>query len=223
MFALKRNQVIITALVVMIAVAGYLNYTDARRMHDPVGLLLDDRGEITSVFGADGEVITSVFGGDLNYPIEITHNPYIAFTEGLSVLPAGSEIQSEPGEAVFVSTSVNLPFFVQAKLEREQSRAKQREILLEMINNNNIDQAQRAESADAMLEIQSRIEKETASEAMIEARGFREAYVRIGNDYVDVVVGKEALTDAEIAQIEDIVRRKTGMDTTQIRISTLRR
>ncbi|MCL2873880.1 MAG: SpoIIIAH-like family protein [Defluviitaleaceae bacterium] len=222
MFALRRNQVIITALVVMIAVAGYLNYTDARRMDDPVGIMLDDRSDITT-FMTDGETITSVFGGDLENSLEITHNPYIAVSDGIAVLPTSSEVMSEPGEAVFVSTSVNLPFFVEAKLEREQARSKQRDILLEMINNDNIEQAQRAESANAMLEIQSRIEKETASEAMIEAKGFREAYVRIGPDTVDVVVGKEALTDADVAQIEDIVRRKTGMDTSQIRISTLRR
>jgi len=38
-----------------------------------------------------------------------------------------------------------------------------------------------------------------------------------------VVVNKEALTDAEIAQIEDIVKRKTGMAADQIRISTLKK
>jgi stage III sporulation protein AH len=220
MFALRRNQVIITALVVMIAVAGYLNYTDARRLTDHEGIVLDDRGYISALIAGDSETITSVFGGDSIENAE--HNPYIAFSDGLAVLPSSSEVQSEPGEAVFVSTSVNLPFFVQAKLEREQARSRQRDILLEMINNNNIEQAQRAESANAMLDIQSRIEKETAAEAMIEAKGFREAYVRIGDDSVDVVIGKEALTDAEIAQIEDIVKRKTGLESTQIRISTIR-
>jgi len=218
MFALRRNQVIITALVVMIAVAGYLNYTDARRMDEHAGVMLDDRNDVTT-FMQDG--VTSVFGGDIENALEITHNPYIAVSDGVAALP--NEMMNEPGEAVFVSASVNLPFFVEARLEREQARAKQRDILLEMINNDNIDQAQRAESANAMLEIQSRIEKETASEAMIEAKGFREAYVRIGPDSVDVIVGKEALTDTDVAQIEDIVRRKTGMETSQIRISTLRR
>jgi stage III sporulation protein AH len=40
---------------------------------------------------------------------------------------------------------------------------------------------------------------------------------------VDVVVNKEALTDAEIAQIEDIIKRKTGMAENQIHISPMRR
>jgi stage III sporulation protein AH len=74
-----------------------------------------------------------------------------------------------------------------------------------------------------MMELQQRIEKETAAEAMIESKGFREAYVRMDDDTVDVVVDKDKLTDAEVAQIEDIVKRKTGMETSKIRISTLQK
>ena len=58
---------------------------------------------------------------------------------------------------------------------------------------------------------------------IIESKGFKEAYVRMDDDTVDVVVDKDSLTDAEVAQIEDIVKRKTGMDTSQIRINTLNR
>ena len=71
-----------------------------------------------------------------------------------------------------------------------------------------------------MLELQERIEKETAAEAMIEAKGFSQAYVRMDDDTVDVVVEKDTLTDAEVAQIQDIVKRKTGYTAEQIRIST---
>ena len=48
-------------------------------------------------------------------------------------------------------------------------------------------------------------------------------YIRIDDETVDVVVDKEMLSDAEIAQIEDIVKRKTGFKANQIRISTLKK
>ena len=57
--------------------------------------------------------------------------------------------------------------------------------------------------ADNLLEIQQRIEKETAAEAMIESKGFSEVYVRIDDNTVDVVVNKSELTDSELAQIMD--------------------
>jgi len=125
--------------------------------------------------------------------------------------------------ATFVNASVDdSTFFVQARLEREQSRSRQREVLLELINNENIDQEVRAESADAMLTIQRRIEMESAAEALIESRGFNEVFVRIGDNSVDVVVNKETLTDPELAQIEDIIVRKTGVESSEIRISPMR-
>ena len=74
-----------------------------------------------------------------------------------------------------------------------------------------------------MLQIQQRIEKETAAESMIEAKGFKEVYVRIDDDTVDVVVDKAELTDAEVAQIEDIVKRKTGVSADKIRITPLKK
>ncbi len=96
-------------------------------------------------------------------------------------------------------------------------------MLTEMMNNESVDEQQKAACADNMLELQKRIEKETAAEAMIESKGFKEAYVRIDDETVDVVVDKEELTDAEVAQIEDIVKRKTGFEADKIRISPLKK
>ncbi len=225
MFALKRNQVIITALVIMIAVAGYLNYTDTGKDEQDNAIILDDGGVVTS-FGdnTDSLVSQESYEGEIGEALTMDDNPMI-FTEDsdIAALPSGDMQKTEPGEAVFVSKTVDLTYFVEAKMQREQARAKQKDILLEMINNSSIEESKRAECAEAMLEIQKRIEKETATEAMIETKGFKEVYVRIDDNTVDIVVDKEVLTDAEIAQIEDIVKRKTGIDAKNIRISPMKR
>ena len=92
-----------------------------------------------------------------------------------------------------------------------------------MLNNEKLDTEKKNEVTTAMLQIQQRIEKETAAESMIEAKGFKEVYVRIDDDTVDVVVDKAELTDAEVAQIEDIVKRKTGVSADKIRITPLKK
>jgi stage III sporulation protein AH len=112
---------------------------------------------------------------------------------------------------------------MQNRLAREQTRSSERSILNDLINNANIADEQRAQAADAMLEMQRRIEREAAAEALIESKGFSEAYVRISDSSVDVIVSKEALTEAELAQIVDIIKRKTGMNETQIHVSPMRR
>ena len=220
---LRRNQVIITALVVMIGVAGYLNFQDSRQAEQASHITLSEHGEISALVpnGTDNDLFSEVF--EIGEALTMDDNGNIIQVDTIGRTNLIAEGVSDATEPVFVNTTLSSSFFVQAKLEREQSRSRQKEILMTLINDSNIEADQRAASADAMLEIQSRIEKETAAEAMIEARGFREVYVRMGDDYVDVVVDKDTLTEAEIAQIEDIIRRKTGVNTDQIRISPMRR
>ena len=85
----------------------------------------------------------------------------------LDPLTAQAENETDnTGEAVFVNADATQSdtYFVQAKLDREQSRAKQKDMLTEMINSSEINNEQKQEFADGILEIQQRIEKETASE-----------------------------------------------------------
>ena len=215
MFVLKRNQIIITALVVMIAVAGYLNYVDSRGAGG-TGLIHNEQGEIAALIPDEEFFFVDIDFADIDF-LEVTdsHNPIIAVNAAVP--------ETEPGEAVFVTTTSESSFFIQARLNREQSRSAEKEILTGLINNDNVEAEQRARAADNMIDIQRRIERESAAESMIEAKGFSEVYVRIGENTVDIVVNKEVLTDAEVAIIEDIIKRKTGMQTNQIHISPMRR
>ena len=209
MFAVKRNQVVVTALAVMIAAAGYLNFTESRSSGDITDVDLNDPTSYEALLNDDGSIATIADDAD---------------TDGLEIalgIDDTAEVYDDTGAAVYVSAQADT-YFVQAKLEREQARASQKDMLTEMINNTNVDETKKQECADNLLQIQQRIEKETAAEAMIESKGFSEAYVRIDDDTVDVVVNKSELTDTELAQIMDIVTRKTGMSESQVRISPLK-
>ncbi len=203
----RKNQVVLGLLVAMVGMAGYLNY-------------IDNNGEVASIdayesilLTDEGDVITTL-GDGLLAPV------YTNDSENLISLDTDA-LQPE-GEALFVSSNTQDPFFLQAKLEREQARAKEKDFLVEIINNTHVAEAEKKEAAGRMLNIQERIEKETATESMIEAKGFKDVYVRIDDETVDVIVSKETLTESELAQIEDIVKRKTGFEASNIRISTFK-
>ncbi len=209
MFVIKRNQVVVTALAVMIAAAGYLNFKESRFSEGKqTALQLTEEGDVAAL-------------------VDYSALPDDVSAADLTLDPITAEVAETTGDgaAVYVSAGAGAltdsGYFAEAKLDREQSRAKQKDILTEMLNNENISQEQKDKCSDNMMHLQERIEKETAAEAMIESKGFKEAYVRMDDDTVDVVVDKETLTDAEVAQIEDIVKRKTGYDASKIRISTL--
>ena len=206
MFTVKRNQVVVTALAVMIAAAGYLNFQETKSAEGTkTAMELTEEGDMAALMEDDYAAL-----------------PDDMPTEEGALDPLTAEASTTTA-AVFASADTSddaSRYFAEAKLDREQSRAKQKEILTEMLNNSNVSESQKNVCSDSMLELQERIEKETAAEAMIEAKGFSQAYVRMDDDTVDVVVDKDTLTDAEVAQIQDIVKRKTGYTAEQIRIST---
>lgn len=231
MFVFKRNQIIATALVAMIAIAGYLNYTDSSRMKD-AEIVYDEEIDVSSTIPDDAMILeTMETTEDSSEGIigeALTNDPELLALEdpeeaSLEVADGEEVVDSEdPGAAVFVNSSTDTPYFAQAKLDREQARAQEKEILTQLLNNKDLEKDKKSKAAEEMLNLQKRIEKESATEAMIEAKGFKEVYVRINDNGVDVVVNKEKLTEQELAQIEKIVRSATGFEVDKIQIIPLK-
>ncbi|NLM14151.1 MAG: SpoIIIAH-like family protein [Epulopiscium sp.] len=230
MFVFKRNQIIVTALVAMIAIAGYLNYTDSSRMKD-AEIVYDEELDISSTIPDDAMIMETMETTDSSEGIigeALTNDPELLALEdseeaGLEVAEGEEVVDNEdPGAAVFVNSTTDTPYFAQAKLDREQARAQEKEILTQLLNNKDLEKDKKSKAAEEMLNLQKRIEKESATEAMIEAKGFKEVYVRINDNGVDVVVNKEKLTEQELAQIEKIVRSATGFDVDKIQIIPLK-
>lgn len=228
MFAVRKNQIVVTTLVVMIAVAGYLNFSQTQEVQSTAATesAATTEGTAQKDDGTSYEALIDD-SADITVLADDVEKGETAKATALDPLTAEANYTSpddDTGAAIFVNaTEDTSTYFVQAKLDREQARAKEKDILTEMINNEKLDSNQKADFAAGMLELQQRIEKETAAETMIKAKGFNEAYVRIDDDTVDVVVSSESLSDAQLAQIEDIVKRKTGVSADKIRISTLKK
>lgn len=113
------------------------------------------------------------------------------------------------GEAVLASTGAGDSLLASARLNREQVRAKSKETLLEVINNINISEEQKQDAVTVMTSMAQLAEQEAAAELLLGAKGFENCVVSITDGSVDVVVNETQLSDAQRAQIEDIVKRKT--------------
>ena len=230
----KKNQVMITALALMIAVAGYLNFAGNRITQEEIVTTGSDTVETAKVTGEDSQyediqsMDSELVLEEDNY-LEQSMDDVLA--EDITVneegadLEAGSDSVEEitgdvPGEAVFTSVA-GMDSLSGAKLLKEQTRAKSKETFLEIINNTNIAEAQKQEAIDGMIALTDVAEKETAAEILLEAKGFEDVVVSITDDMVDVVVNTTEPTEAQRAQIEDIIVRKTGMNPEAIVISTL--
>ncbi len=118
-------------------------------------------------------------------------------------------------------TTPNLSTLSDAKLLREQTRKNYEEILLEIINNENVSEQQKQDAANNMITIADIVEKETSSEILLIDNGFSDALVYITNGAVEVIVNATELSEAQRAQIEDIIFRKADISPETIIIKTL--
>ena len=125
---------------------------------------------------------------------------------------------STPGEAVLTAAS---DFAAQAKLSREQIRSQNKADLQAIINNQELGDDQKQDAVRSMVTMTDLTEKEAAAELLLEAKGFDNVIVNLTGETADVVVPQEDLGDAKRAQIEDIVKRKTGIAPENIVITPL--
>ena len=199
---LKKNQVIITSLAVLIAVAGYLNFAD-------VDLGLKDKKAST-----EGSSILD----EVDY--DLTDETALLDENGTesSLSDAPDQTTSTPGEAVLTAAS---DFAASAKLSREQIRSQNKADLQAIINNQDLGDEQKQDAVRTMVSMADISEKEAAAELLLEAKGFENVIVNLTGETADVVAPKADLTDAKRAQIEDIVKRKTGIAPENIVITPL--
>ena len=237
----KRNQVMITALAIMIAVAGYLNFAGTK-----VGE--EELADVGASAGQESDMEALLELSDEDGKEDIAHNA-ACFKKQMDFLNENMQTISDqdvaaltddaadsaeealdaevqegeiPGEAVYTNSG-SVSSLSGARLLKEQTRAKNKETLLEIINNANIAENQKQEAVDEMIALTDLTERETAAEILLETRGYADAVVTITDESADVVVGMSVLSDAQCAQIEDIVARKTGIAAQNIVINPLSR
>ncbi len=205
----KKNQMIITALAAMIAVAGYLNYSGTR---------LDE-----SLLNANSTAVEDV--EDASLAEDISAEDLYAETgedeyADIESLDGDVDLAEENvGEAVLASSTMGVGLVSEAKVTREQTRSRNKEMLMELINSTNITDDQKQSAIDEMVQMTDVAEKELAAETLLVAQGFDEVVVSINDSCADVVVSSTQVSDSQRAQIEDIVKRKTGIEAANITIT----
>lgn len=239
---MKRNQVVITALAVMLAVAGYLTYAGkqdiSRLSGEQIAVNTPDTYD-TYVAGTlerqetDSNAEHSTASSQQQGESAVKTQDSEAASQGSAVSSAEGELSAvqdmdsmdydinDPGEAVLTNGMTVNDYLASARLTREQIRGKNREDLLKIIDDEMADSIDRQAAVNKMVELADNSDKECAAETLLSAKGFDNSIVSITEGKVDVVICKNELSDAELAQIEDIVKRKTDVSAAEIVISLM--
>ncbi|RHP85785.1 SpoIIIAH-like family protein [Roseburia sp. AM59-24XD] len=231
----RKNQWIITALAVLIAVAGYLNFTGQEIDKNGWKSVMSLSGKETAAPQENADAVRE--NADAAAQEEMTGQKkeskktsadttldISAQEDGgdYTVADSGelkSASEENPGEAVMVSNSLGADYFSSAKLSREQSRAKNKETLMTIINNDKIASKDKKSAIDQVAQLTKDAQLESAAELMLEAKGFTDSVVSIEKGSADVIVNAGELTQQQLAQITDIVTRKTKISADNIVIT----
>lgn len=274
--AFRRNQIVVSALAVMIAVAGYLTYAgkdgagelypaneavksgdtyiagnltaaDQNLIQDKplttaesTQQLSDVSSQAASASSAALESTASAAADTTSIPNSQSSaqtSPFDMSSADTSIENTDAAAQNEqdiqsldqdmadvmknPGEAVLASGLTVADFMAQIKLNREQVRGMNKDALLDVINSEVASSQEKQAAVDNMVKLTDVAEKENAAESLLKTKGFAESVVSIADGEADVVICQDSLTDAERAQVEDIVKRKTDIGIDHIVITLM--
>ena len=195
----SKNQVVIATLAVLIAIAGYITYDKS-----------DINLKSKEVNAEDKKDTESNVWDELVWNEENTE------------IASNDKTELNPGESVLTGNIINVSDYAAAvKLNREQIRATNKEALLEIINNEQLTEDAKADAVNQMVALTEIAEKEANAEMLLEAKGFTNVVVSISEESCDVVLNMGEVTDAKRAQVEDIVKRKTGVAADKIVITPI--
>lgn len=192
---LKRKQIVILALILLIVVAGYLQYSyrQGSTSADSEGrlgeaLYVDSDIYNDEMFGSDSDLADEGFGDQVNITASKMANDY----------------------------------FIQAKMDKEQSMSEAADSLKAIVEDATVSTEIREEAHNKMMALAENLERESRIEILINKMGFEDSFILFAdNGSVDIIVKTPSLTSSQAAQITDIVMRQADVDVEDIHISTM--
>ena len=197
---MKKNQVVILALALMLMTAGYLNYTNN---HENENLLLAGLGDAQLV---------SANAIDSNNIIENLQ------TESMPIV-ANNANQANTTQETSTQTS-NDDYFTRSKLERETMYSQMLETYTGILENEKISSEQKDIAENEIKNINDTKNAIMVVENLLGTKGFENVIVFVNNPSINVVIKAEELTTEQVAQVQNIVQRELKTDIENIHITT---
>ena len=230
---MKKNQVVILALALMLMTAGYLNYTNN---HENENLLLAGLGDaqLVSANVIDGSVnennvssnIVDTNNVDQSQTIENNSNEQNVLNEDIetnanNIDPNAPIVNSTNGQTQETSTSAsNDDYFTRSKLERETMYSQMLETYTGILENEKISSEQKDIAENEIKNINDTKNAIMVVENLFETKGFENAIVFVNNPSVNVVIKAKELGTEQVAQIQNIVQRELKTEIENIHITT---
>ncbi len=206
---LKKNQIVIFAIAIMLIAAGYMNYTTNEKQILQTAVLAD-----TEQFAelGDATLVSANAVKEENVNEQNSSN-----TEQQNVIDEGE--QKTENSVDTNSTGMNNEYFVESKLERDKMYSQMIESYQNILNNNQISEAQKEISENEIKNINNTKNAIMITENLIKNKGFEDVVIFVNGDSVNIIIKAKELTEEQIAQVQNIVTRELKAEIENIHIS----
>lgn len=212
---IRKNQIIVYTLALMLVTAGYLNYT----------------GNIskTSVETSSQEISQDNISDETNVDNqgEKTAENDEENQEKSEASKESEEEESEDeklaaiGDATLVSSNdVVTDYYAKSKLERDSMYSQMIETYEKILNSSNSLETQKQSATQEITRINELKNKIMICENLIKTKGFENCLIFVNDGSVNAIIGASSLKKEEIAQIQNIITRELNAEIENIHIST---
>lgn len=198
MMVLKKKEIVAAALVVLIGVAGYLNWSYQDTIHvTDGGRYLEDAKKLGEAEYVSGE------------KTDVTD------TEAAE---SGEKEASTAEQEAEETSAAPTEYFTEAKMSKDNSRSKALEILNQTATNESFDNEVRKQAQNKIVSIAENTEKETIIENVARAKGYKDISVYIDGDSVEIIVKKNDFSGNDVKTIKEIVTSELNTSAKNIKI-----
>ena len=207
---IKRNQLIILVISLMLITAGYLNFT-ADNNTVATSYLTAELGDATLV--SSNSVVENSIEAE-NTLVENNTVQSSISTEDNNVLEENNTIETA------ATYEADDTYFTTSKLERENMYSQMLETYQQIYNNTETSSDQKTSALNEIENINKTKNAIMIAENLISAKGFKNVVIFVNDNSVSVIIGEKELQTEQIAQIQNIVSRELNVEASIIHICT---
>lgn len=208
---IKRNQLIILVISLMLITAGYLNFTSDSNTSKQTAKLFAELGDATLVS-------TNAIVENDETKMENT----VASNNVVTEETASNDVSNNVEENIIETNAeaVDDTYFTTSKLERENMYSQMLETYQQIYNNTEASTDQKTSAIEEIAKINKTKNAIMIAENLLSAKGFKNIVIFVNENSISVIAGESELKAEQIAQIQNIVSRELNVDAGIIHIST---
>ena len=228
---LKKNQIIISVIAIMLIAAGYMNYTSNEKQALETAVLTDSEkyagiGDATLVSANVADNNDLVNNNEAqNITDESTKNEdkkdKIKSNEQNTEIKENDEnvAKNEINTSTTVTENSGDQYFAELRLERDKMYSQMLESYQKILSNNQISETQMEISENEIKKINDTRNAIMIAENLIKNKGFQDLIIFINGDSISIIVKAKELKEEQIAQIQNIISRELKGEIENIHIS----